>query len=201
MRESMVVGILAASLLIPVGWVFAQTSVTLPPPAPPVTAPLPVGLGRPNPFPNTVPPTSTPPFQANFVNPFNNPHPMLPWGDGQIGGERYGQVIRYWEQQPQRVYNVILIVVAEEEAAPEAQPDAKPQGEGAAPPQNEPAAPRQGALDARSGTSRQPQSVVVPASWIVETTRGYLHMPRWALQEVGGGRYQWVLVGAWFHPR
>ena len=77
--------------------------------------------------------------------------------------------------------------------------------EEASPPQTEPPqgqpGPAQGALDAQAAKQPEGRSVTVPAYWIVETTRGYIHMPRWALQEVGGGRYQWVLVGAWFHPR
>jgi hypothetical protein len=44
-------------------------------------------------------------------------------------------------------------------------------------------------------------SVTVPESWIIETTRGYIHMPRWVLRELGGGQYEWAWVGAWFQPR
>jgi hypothetical protein len=157
------------------------------PTAPPPPAALGPGLGTPNPFATLGNPGSTS-FQPGVANPQNNPYPMLPWGDGQIGGERYGQVIRYWEQHPQVVYNVEL-VVTEEEIRLESEP------------QGQPGAPIQGALQAKAGRPREPQSVTVPGSWIAETTRGYVHMPRWALQELGGGRYQWVLIGAWFQPR
>jgi hypothetical protein len=212
MQVSIVAVVVTLTLMAPVGAALAQTSVTIPPPvvAPPIVVPPSgFGLGTPNPFPNTVPPGSTPPFQTGIANPFNNPHPMLPWGDGQIGGERYGQVIRYWKQHPQVVENVIFVAaVPEEEARPEAKPqeppEVKPEGE----PQGQPAAPPatiratgQGAVEARAAKAPQPQSVTVPDSWIVETTRGYIHMPRWVLQEVGGGLYQWAWVGAWFQPR
>jgi hypothetical protein len=112
---------------------------------------------------------------------------MLPWGDGQIGGERYGQVVRYWEQNPQTVYSVVLVPLSEEEAKPEGDP------------QSQPEAPFQGALEVKK--QAEPRDVTVPASLIVETTRGYLHMPRWVLQDVGGGRHQWAWVGAWFQPK
>lgn len=206
MRELTVAGLLAASLLMPVASVLAQSSVSLSPPV--VTPPIVLppgggGLGRPNPFSNTVPPASTPPFQTTIANPFNNPHPMLPWGDGQIGGERYGQVIRYWENHPQVVSNVIFIEMpVEEPAPPEAVPPVPepPAQNQPSPPQAQPSAP-QAVLGGKLHKQLRGEDVTVPRSWIVETTRGYVHMPRWALQEVGGGRYQWVLVGAWFQPR
>jgi hypothetical protein len=128
---------------------------------------------------------------------------MLPWGDGQIGGERYGQVIRYWQNQPQTVSNVIFVGPAEESTTPEAAPpssEAQPESQPSTPSSSQPSAP-QAVLDTKLVRELRGQDVTVPASWIVETTRGYVHMPRWALQEVGGGRYQWVLVGAWFQPR
>lgn len=214
MLVSLVLAIVTLTLMAPVGPALAQTSVTLPPPvvAPPIVIPPSgvFGIGKPNPFPNTVPPGATPPFQTGIANPFNNPHPMLPWGDGQIGGERYGQVIRYWEQHPQVVDNVILVtVVPEEEAKPEAKPEeppvepkpeGQPQGQPAVPPATIRSTP-QGAVDGRTARAPQPQSVTVPRSWIVETTRGYIHLPRWVLQDLGGGRYQWAVVGTWFQPR
>jgi hypothetical protein len=167
-----------------------------PPPGVPIVPCTNGGLGTPNPFSSALNPGSAD-FRPGVCNPLNNPHPMLPWGDGQIGGERYGQVIRYWENQPQVVYNVIFVTPPAEEAAPPpTEPEPQPQGE----PSSQPSTP-QGALDAKAARPPEGRSVTVPAYWIVETTRGYLHMPRWALQEVGGGRYQWVLVGAWFHPR
>jgi hypothetical protein len=159
--------------------------VVTPPPAPGQ------GLGTPNDFATLANPGNTS-FQPGVFNPFNNPHPMLPWGDGQIGGERFGQVIRYWENQPQTVYNVLFIVPAAQESST-SQPE--PQS------QVQPGAPSQGALDVRMVREPEPQSVTVPAYWIIETTRGYLHMPRWVLQEVGGGRYRWALVSGWFQPR
>ena len=206
MREFAVAGFLAVSLLMPVGSALAQSSVTIPPPV--VTPPIVLppgggGLGRPNPFANAVPPASTPPFQTTVANPFNNPHPMLPWGDGQIGGERYGQVIRYWENRPQVVTDVIFVELpAEQPPTPEAVPPVPepPAQNEPGPSQGQPSAP-QAILEGKLHTKPQTQDVTVPGSWIVETTRGYIHMPRWALQEVGGGRYQWVLVGAWFQPR
>ena len=195
MRELLAIVVLVSSLAyVPVG-LAAGPSVTpsapgqvpaqlpVPPPAP---APLGPGLGTPNPFATLANPGSTR-FQPGLPNPQNNPHPMLPWGDGQIGGERYGQVVRYWEQNPQTVYSVVLVPLSEEEA--------KPEGE----PQSQPEAPAQGALEVKK--QAEPRDVTVPASLIVETTRGYLHMPRWVLQDVGGGRHQWAWVGAWFQPK
>jgi hypothetical protein len=170
--------------------------VPVPPPSVPLVipvvtppAPLGQGLGTPNDF-ASLANTGNTSFQPGVFNPFNNPHPMLPWGDGQIGGERYGQVLRYWENQPQTVYNVRF----EQQAAP-------PQELSSEPPATQPGTPTQGALDARAGSEPEPQSVVVPAYWIIETTRGYIHMPRWVLQEIGGGRYRWALVTGWFQPR
>jgi hypothetical protein len=158
------------------------------PTAPPPPAALGPGLGTANPFATLGNPGSTR-FQPGVANPQNNPYPMLPWGDGQIGGERYGQVIRYWEQHPQIVYDVVLVPVSEEEAIREGEP------------QGQPSEPTQGALEAKARKQPEPRSVTVPGSYIAETTRGYVHMPRWALQEVGGGRHQWVLIGAWFQPK
>ncbi len=163
----------------------SQVPAQLPSPAPP-PAPLGPGLGSPNPFATLGNPGSTR-FQPGLANPQSNPHPMLPWGDGQISGERYGPVIRYWEQQPQTVYSIVLVPVALEEAKPEAEP------------QSQPGTPTQAALEAKKQAT--PQDVTVPGSWIAETTRGYVHMPRWALQDIGGGRHRWVLVGAWFQPK
>jgi hypothetical protein len=199
MQRILIAGTLVVALVtIPVGLGLAAgpTTTATPPPAvttqlptaPPPPAPLGPGLGTPNPFATLGNPGSTR-FQPGVANPQNNPYPMLPWGDGQIGGERYGQVIRYWEQHPQIVYNVLLVLVSEEEARPEAEP------------QDQPGAPIQGALEAKAGRPREPQSVTVPGSWIAETTRGYVHMPRWALQEIGDGRHQWVLIGPWFQPK
>ena len=199
MQRILIAGTLVLALVtLPVGLGLAAgptTTATPPaavstqlPTAPPPPAALGPGLGTPNPFATLGNPGSTR-FQPGVPNPQNNPYPMLPWGDGQIGGERYGQVIRYWEQHPQIVYNVVLVLVSEEEARPEAEP------------QDQPGAPAQGALEAKAGRPREPQSVTVPGSWIAETTRGYVHMPRWALQELGAGRYQWVLIGAWFQPK
>lgn len=195
MRELLAIVVLVSSLAyVPVA-LAAGPSVTptapgqvpaqlpVPPPAP---APLGPGLGTPNPFATLANPGSTS-FQPGLANPQNNPHPMLPWGDGQIGGERYGQVVRYWEQNPQTVYSVVLVPLSEEEA--------KPEGE----PQSQPEAPAQGALEVKK--QAEPRDVTVPASLIVETTRGYLHMPRWVLQDVGGGRHRWAWVGAWFQPK
>jgi len=163
----------------------AQVPAQLPAP-PPVPAALGPGLGTPNPFATLGNPGSTS-FQPGVANPQNNPYPMLPWGDGQIGGERYGQVVRYWEQNPQTVYSVVLVPIPEEETKLENEP------------QTQPEAPVLGVL----AVTRQPEprDVTVPASLIVETTRGYLHMPRWVLQDVGGGRHQWAWVGAWFQPK
>ncbi len=204
MRGSLAIGILAALLVFPLGQAGAQTSVTLPPAAPPPIPPALVpGPGTPNPFASLPNPGSTR-FQQGVANPQNNPHPMLPWGDGQIGGERYGQVIRYWEQRAQVVENVILVVITpEEEATPEAKPEAPPETKPETSPQVQPAAQPATirATDARIAKAPQPQSITVPASWIIETTRGYIHLPRWVLQERGGDRYQWALVGAWFQPR
>ena len=199
MQRILIAGTLALALVtIPVGLGLAAgpTTTATPPPAvstqlptaPPPPAALGPGLGTPNPFATLGNPGSTS-FQPGVANPQSNPHPMLPWGDGQIGGERYGQVIRYWEQHPQIVYNVEIVLVTEEEIRPESEP------------QGQPGAPIQGALQAKAGRPREPQSVTVPGSWIAETTRGYVHMPRWALQELGAGRYQWVLIGAWFQPK
>ena len=172
------------------------------PPPPPLVPCQGGGLGQANSFAGLATPGTTQ-FAQGSCNPFDNPHPMLPWGDGQIGGQRYGQVIRYWENQPQTVSNVIFVALpAEESTTPEAVPpvpEAPPQSQ-PSPPQAQPSAP-QAVLDGRLHRQLRGQDVTVPASWIVETTRGYIHMPRWALQEVGGGRYQWVLVGAWFQPR
>jgi hypothetical protein len=106
-----------------------------------------------------------------------------------MGGERYGQVVRYWEQNPQTVYSVVLVPIPEEE-------EAKPESEAQRSP---PETPIQGALEVKR--QPEPRDVTVPASLIVETTRGYLHMPRWVLQDVGGGRHQWAWVGAWFQPK
>lgn len=202
MRASLVVATLSALLLAPAGLALAQTSVTLPPPAPGVPPAPGPGLGTVNPFATLANPGSTR-FQVGVPNPQNNPHPMLPWGDGQIGGERYGQVIRYWEQHPQVVENVILVALPEEEASPEARPEEPPDTTREEQPKGQSAAPPAliRAADARVASAPRPQSVTVPGSWIVETTRGYIHMPRWVLQEVSGGRHQWALVGAWFQPR
>lgn len=167
-----------------------QPSVPIVFPVPPPPATPQQGLGTPNDFATLATPGSTS-FQPGVFNPFNNPHPMLPWGDGQIGGQRYGQVLRYWENQPQTVSNVRF----EQAAAPPQELDSNPQ------PQGQPGTPS-GALSAKVVAKEPaPQSVTVPAYWIVETTRGYLHMPRWVLQEVGGGYYRWALVSGWFQPR
>ena len=159
-------------------------------PVPPSPAPPPQGLGTPNDFATLATPGNTS-GQPGVFNPFNNPHPMLPWGDGQIGGQRYGQVLRYWENQPQTVYNVRF----EQAAAPPQELDGNPQ------PPGQPSTPT-GALSAKV-VPKEPdsQSVTVPEYWIVETTRGYFHMPRWVLQEIGGGYYRWALVTGWFQPR
>ena len=203
MSQVLAAGVLAVVLLVPLGGALAQTSVTLPPPPPPqIPPPLVIGLGTPNPFATLANPGSTR-FQQGVPNPQNNPHPMLPWGDGQIGGERYGQVIRYWQSQPETVSNVILVVPAAESATPEAAPpssEPEPQNPPSTPSSSPPSAP-QAVLDTKLVRELRGQDVTVPGSWIVETTRGYIHMPRWALQGVGGGRHQWVLVGAWFQPR
>jgi len=169
----------------------------VPPPSMPIVFPVPPppatpqqGLGTPNDFATQATPGNTS-FQPGVFNPFNNPHPMLPWGDGQIGGQRYGQVLRYWENQPQIVSSVRF----EQAAAPPQELDSNPQ------PQGQPSTPS-GALSAKVVAKEpEPQSVTVPAYWIIETTRGYLHMPRWVLQEVGGGYYRWALVSGWFQPR
>lgn len=163
-------------------------SVATPPPAPPPSPPPPTGLGTVNPF-ATLPNPGSTSFQPGVANPFDNPHPMLPWGDGQIGGQRYGPVVRYWQQQPEIVYSVVLVGLPEEEPTSGSEP------------QSQPGTPLQGALVAKAKSQPKPQDVTVPGSWIAETTRGYVHMPRWALQEIGGGRYQWVLIGAWFQPK
>ena len=156
-----------------------------PPPATPAD-----GLGAPNDFATLGNPGNTS-FQPGVFNPFDNPHPALPWGDGQIGGARYGQVLRYWENQPQTVNNVRF----EQQAAPPQELNGNPQ------PQGQPSTPT-GVLSAKVVTKEpEPQSVTVPAYWIIETQRGYLHMPRWVLQEVGGGYYRWALVTGWFQPR
>jgi hypothetical protein len=160
--------------------------IPMPPPPPP---PPGQGLGTPNDF-ATLATSGNTTFTPGVFNPFNNPHPMLPWGDGQIGGQRYGQVVRYWENQPQTVYNVRF----EQAAAPPQELDGNPQ------PQGQPSTPT-GVLSAAVKKEPEPQSVTVPAYWIIETTYGYFHMPRWALQEVGGGYYRWALVSAWFQPR
>jgi hypothetical protein len=184
---------------IPLGFALAAgQTVTNTPPSSVSIAPAPVvppatpgtGLGQLNPFATLANPGNTS-FQPGVPNPFDDPHPMLPWGPGQIGGERYGQVIRYWQNQPQTVYNVIFVVPPTQESTP---PQTEPQ------PQGQPGPP-QGALDVQAAKQPEGRSVTVPAYWIVETTRGYVHMPRWALQEVGGGRYQWVRVSSWFQPR
>jgi hypothetical protein len=199
MQRILITGIFVLALVtIPVGLGLAAGPVattTAPssvaaqlPTAPPPPAALGPGLGTPNPFATLGNPGSTR-FQPGVANPQNNPYPMLPWGDGQIGGERYGQVIRYWEQNPQTVYDVVLVLIPEEEALPEVEPGSQP------------GAPTQGALEAEARKRPEPQSVTVPGSYIAETTRGYIHMPRWALQEIGGGRHQWVLIGAWFQPK
>ena len=172
---------------------------TLQPSNPIVFPPTPScdGLGTPNTFASAAI-AGTSDFRQGVCNPFNNPHPMLPWGDGQIGGERYGQVIRYWEQQAQLVENVILILpVPQEESAAPPEPS-EPQGE--QPGVQQPGTP-QGALQAKAVKEPERQTVTVPGARIVETTRGYIHMPRWVLRELGGGRYEWALVGAWFQPR
>ena len=172
------------------------SSVTTARPTPPIVVPPTNpcsggGLGTPNSFASFATPGTTS-FQPGVCNPFDNPHPMLPWGDGQIGGERYGQVIRYWEQQPQVVENVILVLPVSQQ-------------EGSAPPESSPSpgqAPApQGALQAKAIKEPEAQSVTVPGARIIETTRGYIHMPRWVLRELGSGRYEWALVGAWFQPR
>lgn len=194
MRELLAALVLVSSLVYvplalaagPVATPSPPSTVTIPTPPPP-PPPLGPGLGTPNPFATLGNPGSAR-FQPGVPNPQDNPHPMLPWGDGQIGGERYGQVVRYWEQQPQTVYSVLLVSISEEEA--------KPEGE----PQSQPGTPTQGALEVKAA-KLAPQDVTVPGSWIVETTRGYVHMPRWVLQEVGGGRHQWAVVGAWFQPK
>jgi hypothetical protein len=170
---------------------------SVPPPSVPIVFPVPPppatpqqGLGTPNDFATLGNPGNTS-FQPGVFNPFDNPHPMLPWGDGQIGGQRYGQVLRYWENQPQTVYNVRF----EQAAAPPQELDGNPQ------PQGQPSTPT-GALGAKVVVKApDPQSVTVPAYWIIETTRGYFHMPRWVLQEIGGGYYRWALVTGWFQPR
>lgn len=182
----------------------ASVTIVRRPPPPPFVQPVPCaggGLGQVNPPPSALNPGSTD-FRPGVCNPLNDPHPMLPWGDGQIGGERYGQVVRYWQNQPQTVSNVIFVGLAEESTTPEAAPpssEPQPQSQPSTP-SSPPSAP-QAMLDTKLVRELRGQDVTVPASWIVETTRGYIHMPRWALQEVGGGRYQWVLVGAWFQPR
>jgi len=167
-----------------------QPSVPIVFPVPPPPAQPEQGLGTKNDFATLGTPGNTS-FQPGVFNPFNNPHPMMPWGDGQIGGQRYGQVMRYWENQPQTVSNVRF----EQAAAPPQELNSNPQ------PQSPPSTPT-GALGAKMVAKEpEPQSVTVPAYWIIETTRGYLHMPRWVLQEVGGGYYRWALVSGWFQPR
>lgn len=128
-----------------------------------------------------------------------NPHPMLPWGPGQIDNARYGQVIKYWREHPQVVENVILIPLPADEPAKPEEPQGSPQGQ----PEGQPASPAQNALNVLVTRTPEPRrvSVTVPEAWIVETTRGYIHMPRWVLRELGGGRYEWAMVGAWFQPR
>ena len=167
-----------------------QPSVAIVIPVPPPPAKPEQGLGTVNDFATLATPGNTS-FQPGVFNPFNNPHPMLPWGDGQIGGQRYGQVLRYWENQPQTVSNVRF----EQAAAPPQEVDSTPQ------PQSPPSTPTGGLTAKPVAKETDPQSVTVPAYWIIETTRGYLHMPRWALQEVGGGYYRWALVSGWFQPR
>ena len=54
---------------------------------------------------------------------------------------------------------------------------------------------------AKAKSQPEPQDVTVPRLLDRRDHPGYVHMPRWALQEIGGGRYQWVLVGAWFQPK
>jgi hypothetical protein len=161
-------------------------------PVPPTPATPTQGLGTPNDFATLGNPGNTS-FQPGVFNPFDNPHPMLPWGDGQISNARYGQVIRYWENQPQTVNNVRF----EQQAAPPQELNGNPPAQ----PQGQPSTPT-GVLDAKlEAKESEAQSVTVPAYWIIETQRGYLHMPRWVLQEIGGGRYRWALVTGWFQPR
>jgi hypothetical protein len=163
--------------------------IVFPVPPPPATPTQ--GLGTVNDFATLGDPGNTS-FQPGVFNPFDNPHPMLPWGDGQVGAQRYGQVIRYWENQPQTVHNVRF----EQQAAPPQELNGNPPAQ-----QGQPAAPGQGALDAKLSREPAARSVTVPAYWIIETQRGYLHMPRWVLQEVGDGRYRWALVSGWFQYR
>jgi len=183
----------------------ASVSLARRPPTPPPPPLVPCqggGLGQANSFAGLATPGTTD-FRPGSCNPFDNPHPMLPWGDGQIGGERYGQVIRYWENQPKVVSDVIFVELpVEQPPTPEAVPPVPepPAQNQPGTSQGQPSAP-QAVLEGKLHTKPQKHDVTVPGSWIVETTRGYIHMPRWALQEVGGGRYQWVLIGAWFQPR
>ena len=80
------------------GLAAGPTTTATPPPAvatqlptaPPPPAALGPGLGTPNPFATLGNPGSTQ-FQLGVANPQNNPHPMLPWGDGQIGGSDTGR--------------------------------------------------------------------------------------------------------------
>ena len=170
------------ALAIPLALALSLSQISMAQAAGPVVTTPPSSVSLPQP----VVPAPTPP--SNTFN--NDPHPMLPWGPGQIGGARYGPVIRYWEQQPQTVYGVVLVPIPQEEAKPEGEPPSQP---------SQPETPSQGALEARKRA--EPQDVTVPGSLIVETTRGFIHMPRWVLQETGGGRHQWAWVGAWFQPK
>ena len=172
----------APPTLLPSG----PSSVTVPPSPPPPAPNVTIGCGAGN---------------VDLCNP-NSPHPMFPWGPGQIGGERYGQVIRYWEQQPQVVNNVILVLPEgqQQETPPQSEP--QQQGPPAAPPPTIGPAPAQGgAVEPQVAKAPPPQTVTVPGARIIETTRGYIHMPRWVLRELGDGRYEWAWVGAWFQPR
>jgi hypothetical protein len=209
MRDLVAILVLASSLVyVPLASAAGPTvtnvappSVTLPAPSltPPPSSNPSCGPGLPgNPLPGLVTPGSAI-FANGVCNPFNHPHPMLPWGPGEVGGERYGPVVRYWEQHPQVVYGVVLVPIPQEEATPESEPGSQPESQPQTQPGSQSGAQAQAALEAKKQPA--PQDVTVPGSWIVETTRGYVHMPRWVLQEVDGGRYQWAWVSAWFQPK
>lgn len=85
------------------------------PPPPPNTLPNPP---MPNPFPNFFNPQSPDPNLRNpFIppsntlrTPFNNPYPVLPWGDGQLGAAGvYGTTIRNWEMPEQSFVLEVMV--------------------------------------------------------------------------------------------
>lgn len=85
------------------------------PPPPPHTLPNPP---LPNPLPNFFDPKSPDPNLRNpnippsntLRTPHNNPYPVLPWGDGQLGAAGvYGAPVRTWEM-PERSFVLDLMV-------------------------------------------------------------------------------------------